>query len=120
MEGLEIFPTIMSIVVVLAVLGATLFILRWATTRTGSPRKQRRSTPLLEIVERQSLGRNSSLIVVRYAGTERVLGVTDSAITPIAEGTIDLHDLDEGPSEQSRKLGASNALESLRNKTVRR
>ena len=120
MEGFEIFPTIMSIVVVLAVLGATLFILRWATSRTGSPRKHRHSTPLLEIVERQSLGRNSSLVVVRYAGRERVLGVTDTSITPIAEGTIDLRDLDETDADHSQRSGTSSALEALRKKTVRR
>lgn len=121
MEGLEIIPTIISIVVVLVVLGLTLFVLRWATTsRTGRVRRSRREAPLIEIVERHSVGRNGSLLVMRYAGEEHVLGVTESSITAIAEGTIDLRDQVEDLEERPRKLRASGALETLRNKTVRR
>jgi len=120
-EGLEVVPTILSILVVLAVLGATLLLLRWATTsRTGSGRRTGRQRQLIEVVERQSLGRNSSLIVVRYNGTERVLGVTESSITPIADGVIDLRDEQEDESHRRPKLSPTHALEALRNKTVRR
>ncbi len=121
MEGLEVVPTILSIVLVLAVLGATSLILRWATTsRPGRRRRNGRPRQLVEVVERQSLGRNSSLVVIRYNGTEHVLGVTESSITQLADGVIDLRDLDDEESDKSPRLRASHALDALRNKTVRR
>jgi flagellar biogenesis protein FliO len=120
-EGLELLPTILSIVVVLAVLGATLLLLRWATkSRSGLGRRGGRQRQLIEVVERQSLGRNSSLIVIRYGGTEHMLGVTESQITALTEGTIDLRDLDDEDSESRAKIRPAHALEALRNKTVRR
>lgn len=120
MEGLEIVPTIVSIVVVLFVLGATLFVLRWATTgRAGNVRRNRRSAPLVEIVERHAVGRNGALIVIRYGGEEHLLGVTDSSIGPIAEGTIDLRDPVEEPIESHRRVSVTGAIEALRNKSVR-
>lgn len=120
-EGLEVVPTILSIVLVLAVLGVTLLLLRWATTsRPGSGRRGGRSRHLVEVVERQSIGRNSSLVVIRYNGTEHVLGVTESSITQLADGVIDLRDPDDEKIEKAPKLRPGQALEALRNKTVRR
>lgn len=120
MIGLEIVPTIISMLVVLAALGLTLFALRWATqSRQGSAKRTRRSTPMIDVVERQSIGRNGSLIVVRYAGSEHLLGVTETTITTLAEGTIDLRDLD--PADQgSEEQKTPGPIETLRRKTVRR
>jgi len=58
--------------------------------------------------------------VIRYAGTEHVLGVTESSITPLAEGTIDLRSLEQEEPAKRSLVSPSNALEALRNKTVRR
>lgn len=121
MEGLEVLPTVLSIVVVLAVLGATLLLLRWATTsRSGRARRHGRPRQLIEVVERQSMGRNSSLVVIRYNGAEHVLGVTESQITQLTEGVIDLRDHDDQDSDVRAKVSPARTLAALRNKTVRR
>ncbi len=121
MEGLEVLPTILSIVVVLAALGATLLLLRWATTsRSGRARRNGRQGQLIEVVERQSVGRNSSLVVIRYNGAEHVLGVTESQITQLTEGTIDLRDHDDEDPDVRSRVSPSRTLDALRNKTVRR
>ncbi len=120
-EGLEVLPTILSIVVVLAALGATLLLLRWATTsRSGRARRNGRQGQLIEVVERQSVGRNSSLVVIRYNGAEHVLGVTESQITQLTEGTIDLRDHDDEDPDVRSRVSPSRTLDALRNKTVRR
>ncbi len=121
MEGLEVLPTILSIVVVLAALGATLLLLQWATkTRTGRGARGSRQRQLVEVVERQSLGRNSSLVVIRYNGTEQVLGVTESQITQLTEGVIDLRDVHDDVPDSASRVSPARALDALRNKTVRR
>ena len=120
MEGFEVLPTILSIVVVLAVLGCTLLLLRWATNTRGGTRRGR-STSLVEVVERQSIGRSSSLVVVRYNATELLLGVTESSITQLSEGVIDLREAEVAVDDAARtRLRPSMALESLRARTVRR
>lgn len=119
MEGFEVLPTILSIVVVLAVLGATLLLLRWATGARVSGGRRGRADPLIEVVERQSIGRNSSLVVIRYNSTERLLGVTETSITALGEGTIDLRDVEPEDVQPRARIRPSSALESLRAKTVR-
>lgn len=119
MEGFEVLPTILSIVVVLAVLGATLFMLRWATGTRGSGSGRRKTGQLIDVVERQSVGRNCSLVVIRYNNTERLLGVTETSITALGEGVIDLRETASDEAPQRPRVRASSALESLRAKTVR-
>lgn len=120
MEGFEVLPTIFSIVVVLLGLAATLFILRWATNGKSGKSGRGRSGQLIEVVERQSVGRNSSLVVVRYNGTEHVLGVTESSITQLTEGTIDLRGFDADDEPKKGRASRSKTIEALRDKTVRR
>lgn len=119
MEGFEVLPTILSIVVVLAVLGATLLLLRWATASRGGARRGR-GTSSIEVVERQSIGRSSSLVLVRYNGTELLLGVTESTITQVADSVIDLRETREPEETPRPRVRPSTALETLRAKTVRR
>ena len=123
MEGLgtlEFVPTVVSILVVLAVLFATLFALRWVSSlRFGAPGRDRRSTKMVDIVERHVIGRSGAIIVMRYGGREHVLGVTDSSITPLAEGTIDLR-VEDAESTAGLSTPTRSPLERLRDKTVRR
>ena len=118
--GLEFIPTVLSICIVLAVLLATLFALRWVSSlRFGGPGRDRRGSKLVDVVERHVIGRSGAIIVMRYGGREHVLGVTDASITHLAEGTIDLRveEADAGTDGASPK---TSRLERLREKTVRR
>lgn len=118
--GFEFIPTVLSILVVLIVLMATLFALRWVTSmRFGGPGRDRRGDKLVDIVERHVIGRSGAIVVMRYGGREHVLGVTDSSITHLADGTIDLRvEADEPGSPQA--VPTASRLERLREKTVRR
>lgn len=133
MTGVAIIPTVLSIAIVLAVLGLTLFILRWATrTRTPGGRRNRRSEQLVSIVERHSVGRNGAVVVMRYGATEHVLGVTETSITPLAEGVadrdetlageevIDLSEPADGDVDEVRKGRVATRLDAVRERTVRR
>ena len=78
---------------ILAVLAGTLLVLRWVSSlRMGGSRRDRRNGNSVTVVERHSLGRTGSIVVMRYAGREHVLGVTEASITHLADGTIDLRD----------------------------
>lgn len=130
MNGPEIIPTIVSITIVMLALAATLAALRWATKNRGvTKQKGRRKKSSVEISERHSVGRNASVIVVRYAGREHLLGITESQITPISEGTIDLRDTAAQENERAEKNASgedqdtktvNRALDALRDRTVRR
>ena len=123
MEGLEVVPTAISILVVLAVLAGTLLVLRWVSSlRMGGSRRDRRNGNSVTVVERHSLGRTGSIVVMRYAGREHVLGVTEASITHLADGTIDLRDRNEAEQEVAQKRAGNpvaRTLDSLREKTVR-
>jgi flagellar biogenesis protein FliO len=129
MTGVAIIPTVLSIAIVLAVLGLTLFILRWATrTRTPGGRRNRRSEQLVSIVERHSVGRNGAIVVMQYGTTEHVLGVTETSITPLAEGITQLDEPDDDvidlsdstDTEEVRKGRVASRLDAVRERTVRR
>lgn len=127
MTGTAILPTLVSIVVVLAVLGATLFLLRWASQWRV---KSRRRNPKhrVDMVERHPVGRSGAIVVIRHGDTEHVLGVTEQAITPITScpaprepdaddaSTIDLRDESTDPT---RRAGLAGRLDALRERTVR-
>lgn len=49
---------------------------------------RRRSTPVLDIVERKSLGRTSSLLLLRVQDQHWVVGVTDQAVSVLLEVDI--------------------------------
>jgi len=97
MTGTAILPTLVSIVVVLAVLGATLFLLRWASQWRM---KSRRRNPKhrVDMVERHPVGRSGAIVVIRHGDTEHVLGVTEHAITPISSSAAPTEPTDEADS----------------------
>ena len=127
MTGTAILPTLVSIVVVLAVLGATLFLLRWAS-QWRMKRRRRNPKHRVDMVERHPVGRSGAIVVIRHGDTEHVLGVTEHAITPISsaaapkeladdsDSTIDLRD---DAAESSRRPGLAGRLDALRERTVR-
>ncbi len=124
MTGMAILPTLVSIVVVLAVLGATLFILKWASQWRMKSRRRSNPAQRVEVIERHAVGRSGAIVVIRHGDTEHVLGVTEQAIAPIAsapidpaelESTIDLRDGEDA----ERRPGLSGRLDALRERTVR-
>jgi flagellar protein FliO/FliZ len=60
---------------------------RRRTGRGGASRRRTTTTPV-EIVGRQSLGRRSSVVLVRTANRGLVLGVTEANIHVLAETTV--------------------------------
>lgn len=126
--GLEFVPTVLSILVVLVILFGTLMVLKWVSSlRFGGPGRERRGVRLVEVVERHVIGRSGAILVLRYAGRELVVGVTESSMTPLAEGTIDLrHDEtaggDDGAGDEVEQtpVATTSRLERLRDLTTRR
>lgn len=128
--GLEFIPTVLSIVVVLVVLGATLLALRWVSSlRFGGSGRERRGVKLVDIVERHVIGRSGAILVMRYGGREYVVGVTESSITPLTEGVIDLRvdgaaghgkAVDGVAADGGQVKAAASKLERLRDLTTRR
>ena len=120
--GLEFVPTVLSILVVLAILFGTLLVLKWVSSlRFGGPGRDRRGVRLVEVVERHVIGRSGAILVLRYSGRELVVGVTESSMTPLAEGTIDLRDAgeeDSGPAPIP--VVPPSRLDRLRDLTTRR
>ena len=120
--GLEFVPTVLSILVVLAILFGTLLVLKWVSSlRFGGPGRDRRGVRLVEVVERHVIGRSGAILVLRYSGRELVVGVTESSMTPLAEGTIDLRDAgeeDSGPA--TIPVVPPSRLDRLRDLTTRR
>lgn len=116
--GLEFIPTVLSILVVLAILFGTLMVLKWVSAlRFGGPGRDRRGVRHVEIVERHVIGRSGAILVLRYAGRELVVGVTESSMTPLAEGTIDLRTSED---EDLPVPAAVSRLDRLRDLTTRR
>ncbi|MGI9607328.1 MAG: flagellar biosynthetic protein FliO [Acidimicrobiales bacterium] len=119
MEGIDVVSTTISVVVVVGILVGTLIALRWVS-RFRFRGNNRGDGTGLEVVDRQTLGRTGALVVVRYAGREHLIGVTESNVQHLIEGDvvdvdpIDLRNEDESGSVPIR------ILESLRDKTARR
>lgn len=120
--GLEFIPTVLSILVVLTILFGTLMVLKWVSAlRFGGPGRDRRGVRLVEIVERHVIGRSGAILVIRYGGRELVLGVTESSMTPLAEGTIDLRETAAIVDENAAPTPAApSRLDRLRDLTTRR
>lgn len=82
----------------------------------------------VEVLARRGLGRSASIAVVRAAGKSMVLGVTDAAITMLAEADLDEIDLDESGPQWTGPAGGGTSpgstwkalLETLRERTTRR
>lgn len=114
---------VVSLGVVLAIMFVAALLLK-RSKGAGSP--LRRRAVGLEVISRQSLGRTSSVAVVRAGSKGLVLGVTDSSVRVLAEVELDEVDPPEAPGTVSTGGGstASSAwkaiVETMRERTVRR
>jgi flagellar biosynthetic protein FliO len=92
----------------------------------GSPVK--RPGVHVDIIARRTLGRNSSIAIVRAGSQALVVGITDHQITKLADADLDEIDLEsaegqwtaspEGPTGPTPSWKAM--LDQLRDRTVRR
>jgi flagellar biosynthetic protein FliO len=86
-----------------------------------------RSGARVEVVARQGLGRNASLVVVRALERALVLGVTESSVSLLADGDVSLLDLADAPGTvrsvdglDARPSAWKAVVEQLRDRTARR
>jgi flagellar protein FliO/FliZ len=119
---------LVSLGIVLALMAGAAALLRRTGAGGGVARK--RGLPI-EVVSRHSLGRRSSVALVRAGGRGLVLGVTDHTITVLAETDPDdlVPPADEQQaqkkSQQARTSAAPTApwtalLDTMRERSVRR
>lgn len=115
------------------VLGLLAFAAR-AASRRGLGTAPGRSGARVEVVARQGLGRNTSVVIVRAAERALVLGVTESSVSLLADAdpsvldvtTDDLSDpaapgmVRSGGPLLARSSAWKDTLETLRERTVRR
>ena len=105
--------------------------LMWLAARTmrrrgfGGP--SRRPGVHVDIIARRTIGRNSSIAIVRAGSQGLVVGITDHQITKLADADLDEIDLEaegqwtaapQGPDGPTPSWKAM--LEQLRDRTVRR
>jgi flagellar protein FliO/FliZ len=119
-----------SLVVVLGLLA----LAARAASRRGLGTTPGRSTAKVEVVARQGIGRNTSVIIVRAAERALVLGVTETTISLLADADLSVLDVrdDEDASPDAPRMVRSggpllarpsawkDTLEQLRERTVRR
>lgn len=119
----------LRVAVSLAVVLGLLSLAARAVRRGGVGSRAGRSTARIEIVARQGLGRNSSVVVVRVAERALVLGVTDTSVTLLVDADTDVIEVEQPDAlGTARPEGAlrmpqsawKDTLEQLREKTVRR
>jgi flagellar protein FliO/FliZ len=92
MADVSVFALLARLVISLAVvLGLMAFAARLLARQAKGGRLARRVTPIpIEVLARQSLGKNSSVAVVHAAGRALIVGVTDSQVTLLGEGDPEL------------------------------
>ncbi len=128
----ELFVRLLvSLGVVVAIMAAAAWVLKRMTNGSlASGGRGRTGRPVrIEVLARQSLGRRSSIAIVRAGDRGMVLGVTDTNVTLLAETPADelVIDLEEAPRTVSPVGGDPadatawrNITEALRERTVRR
>lgn len=120
---------IVSLGVVIAIMAVAAAVLKRVSSGNLGVNRGRPGKPVkIEIVARQTLGRRSSLAIVRAGERGLVLGVTEQRVTLLAETTAD-ELIIEDPAPRTVSLiddqpvvGSPwrNVAESLRDRTVRR
>ncbi len=136
MGGASVFELVVRVTVSLGVVlalmaGAAVVMRRKGLGGLTAMGGGRRRPATLEVLARSTLGRSTSLALVRAGGRALVLGVTDSSVTLLLDSTPEELDLDlpEAPGTVSPvgagpRPGASPAwtaaLEALRDRTARR
>jgi flagellar biogenesis protein FliO len=121
------FSVIGTLVKVVATFGLLLLTLKlvgrfYGVGRTGVARPRAGGGPAVrpvEILSRTTLGRNSSVAVVRMGERCFALGVTDQEINLLTEVEIDLTPPPAGTQVVETRPSWRELVESLREKTVR-
>jgi flagellar protein FliO/FliZ len=121
MTVLVFVRVVLSLAVVLGILAAAAKFARRGGLVPAGPRAVAR----VEVVARQGLGRNSSVIVVRAVERALVLGVTETSVTLLADTDASVLVADEPepgapPGMVDRPSAWKVALEQVRERTVRR
>ena len=136
MGGASVFELVIRVIVSLGVVlalmaGAAVMMRRKGLGGLAAIGGGRRRAASIEVLARSTLGRSTSLALVRAGGRALVLGVTDSSVTLLLDSTPEELDLDlpEAPGTVS-PVGAgprpgvpsawTAALEALRDRTARR
>lgn len=118
-----------SLGVVIAIMAAAAWMLKRLTNgNLGGAARGRSGRPVrIEVLARQSLGRRSSVALVRAGDRGLLLGVTDQHVTLLAETPADELTIDEAPRTASLPGDGDvagspwrNLTETLRERTVRR
>ena len=107
MADVSIFALLARLVVSLGVvLGLMWVAAKLLQRQTGGKRAGRlaRTTPIA-VLARQSLGKNSSVAVVHAAGKALIVGITDSQVTLLGEGSIE--ELEEEASDPATTITAA-------------
>ena len=109
MADVSVFALLARLVVSLAVvLGLMAVAARLLARQTKGGRLARRLTPVpIEVLARQSLGKNSSVAVVHAAGRALIVGVTDSQVTLLAEGDPQILQPREEPEDPATTITAA-------------
>ena len=119
---------LLRVVVSLAVVLGLLALAARFARRGGMGVPAARSAARVEVVARQGIGRNSSVVVVRAAERALVLGVTESTISLLLDADPGVLDLTTDAPGMARPVGGPTAhpsawkdtLEKLRDRTARR
>lgn len=120
---------VVSLGVVVAIMAASAWALKRLTNGSmGAGGRGRPGRPVrIEVLARQSLGRRSSVALVRAGERGLLLGVTDQHVTLLAETAADELIIEEAPRTASlpgdpQVVGSPwrNVADALRERTVRR
>jgi flagellar protein FliO/FliZ len=126
------FVLVLRVAVSLTVVLGLLAVAARAAGRRGLGTVPGRTTAKVEVVARQGLGRNTSVVIVRAADRALVLGVTESTVSLLAEAdpsVLDLRPEEVQPDAPgmarsggplARPSAWKDTLELLRERTVRR
>ena len=105
------------------VFGLMMLAARLLRRRGLSPGSASRATSRIEVLARQGLGRSSSVQLVRVGGRTLVLGVTDAAVSVLAEADPLLLEAEQAlaPPEQTTPTapGWGSVIEFLKDRTAR-
>jgi flagellar protein FliO/FliZ len=124
---------VLRVGVSLAVVLGLLALAARAASRRGLGNAPGRTAAKVEVLARQGLGRNTSVVIVRAAERALVLGVTESTVSLLADAdlsVLDIRNEDEHPDApgmvraggplSARPSAWKDTLEQLRERTVRR
>ena len=92
MADVSVFALLARLVISLGVVLALMWVAAKLLARSGGGRRGPRvARPVpISVLARQSLGKNSSVAVVHAAGKALIVGITDSQVTLLAEGDVEV------------------------------